>query len=96
MRYWSRERVKGPTTKIENTRPYIISRLPHKYDASNIEATAYALLVHVERNAVIQREIVEWLNSQRLTYGGWASTQVIYFKFLYIMHSLYLYLRETT
>ncbi|KFM63961.1 CD109 antigen, partial [Stegodyphus mimosarum] len=75
MRYWARERVRGPTTKIENTRPYLIPRLPHKYDASNIEATAYGLLVHVERNAVIQREIVEWLNSQRLTYGGWASTQ---------------------
>ncbi|GFS99779.1 CD109 antigen [Nephila pilipes] len=75
MRYWARERVKGATVKIENTRPYLISRLPDKYDASNIEATAYGLLVHVERNAVIQREIVEWLNSQRLTYGGWASTQ---------------------
>ncbi|KAF8787021.1 CD109 antigen-like [Argiope bruennichi] len=75
MRYWARERVKGATVKIENTRPYMISRLPDKYDASNIEATAYGLLVHVERNAVIQREIVEWLNSQRLTYGGWASTQ---------------------
>lgn len=76
MRYWARERVKGPTIKIENTRPYIISRLPDKYDSSNIEATAYGLLVHVERNAVIQREIVEWLNTQRLTDGGWASTQV--------------------
>ncbi|XP_054723175.1 CD109 antigen-like [Uloborus diversus] len=75
MRYWARERVRGPTTKIENTRPYIVARLPDKYDASNIEATAYALLVHVERNGVIQREIVEWLNAQRLTTGGWASTQ---------------------
>nr|XP_042903885.1 CD109 antigen isoform X1 [Parasteatoda tepidariorum]XP_042903886.1 CD109 antigen isoform X2 [Parasteatoda tepidariorum]XP_042903887.1 CD109 antigen isoform X3 [Parasteatoda tepidariorum] len=75
MRYWGRERVKGQTVKIENTRPYIISRLPDKYDASSIEATGYGLLVHVERNAVIQREIVEWLNSQRLTVGGWASTQ---------------------
>lgn len=74
--YWAKEPVKGPTTKIENTRPYLISRLPDKYDASNIETTAYGLLVHIERNAVIQREIVEWLNTQRLMDGGWASTQV--------------------
>lgn len=75
MRYWSRVQLPPPTTTIENNRPYLLARLPNVDDASNIETTAYGLLVHVNRQAVIQKEIVEWLNTQRLWDGGWASTQ---------------------
>ncbi|XP_054709212.1 CD109 antigen-like [Uloborus diversus] len=75
LRYWSKDYVPPPLSKVENNRPYLIPRLPHKYEASNVETTAYALLVHVKKTAVIQREIVAWLNSQRSTDGGWASTQ---------------------
>lgn len=75
MRYWSRGDLPPPPVVIENNRPYLQPRLPYVYDASNVESTAYGLLVHVARQAVIQKEIVDWLNSQRLSHGGWASTQ---------------------
>ncbi|GFY52236.1 CD109 antigen [Trichonephila inaurata madagascariensis] len=74
--YWSREPVPPPLIRIENNRPHLMPRLPHRYDASNVETTAYALLTHVKRQAVIQREIVHWLNGQRTTDHGWASTQI--------------------
>lgn len=64
-----------PPYKIENQKPFSLPRLPYKYDAENIEATAYALLVHVARQEVEVEPIVRWLNSQRLQDGGWASTQ---------------------
>ncbi|KAG8180373.1 hypothetical protein JTE90_025423 [Oedothorax gibbosus] len=75
LRYWSKDYVPPLLTKIENNRPHVLPRLPHAYDALNVETTAYALLVHVKRQAVIQKEIVQWLNTQRSTDSGWASTQ---------------------
>lgn len=75
LKYWARESILPLKTTIENNRPYILPRVAQKYDASNVETTAYGLLVHVARQAVIQREIVEWLNTQRMSDGGWASTQ---------------------
>lgn len=75
MRYWGREAIPPAKTQIENNRPFLLPRLPHKYDSSNIETTAYGLLVHIAKQAVIQKEIVEWLNNQRLYDAGWASTQ---------------------
>lgn len=57
---------------------YLLPRLPYKYDAMNIEATAYALLVYTPRhNDEVTDDIVKWLNAQRLLDSGWASTQVI-------------------
>ncbi|XP_011495673.1 PREDICTED: CD109 antigen [Ceratosolen solmsi marchali] len=73
--YWGRELVPQPPYKIENQKPFLLPRLPYKYDSENIETTAYALLVHVARQEVEVEPIVKWLNSQRLTDGGWASTQ---------------------
>ncbi|XP_053203111.1 CD109 antigen-like isoform X2 [Panonychus citri] len=75
MRYWSKYPLPAPKTTIENNRPYLLPRLPHEYDSLNIETTAYGLLTHIIKTAVIQREIVEWLNTNRLYNGGWASTQ---------------------
>ncbi|XP_076358221.1 CD109 antigen-like isoform X2 [Tachypleus tridentatus] len=75
MRYWASEPVPSPQTSIVNNRPYLLPKLSHKYEACNIETTAYGLLVHVARQAVIQKEIVKWLVFQRSHDGGWASTQ---------------------
>lgn len=75
MRYWGVEDIPPPKTQIENNRPFILPRLPNKYDSSNIATTSYGLLVHIAKQAVIQKEIVEWINNQRLYDGGWASTQ---------------------
>lgn len=73
--YWGNEDVPAPPTKLENQKYFSLPRLPYKYDALNIETTAYALLVYVSRRDLWVDPIVTWLNAQRLTDGGWASTQ---------------------
>ncbi|XP_046595942.1 CD109 antigen isoform X1 [Neodiprion lecontei] len=75
LTYWGREVVPLPPQKLENQKPFSLPRLPYAYDSENIETTAYALLVHVARQEVWTEPIVKWLNAQRLTDGGWASTQ---------------------
>ncbi|XP_022908255.2 CD109 antigen [Onthophagus taurus] len=72
--YCGRERLPDPPTKTENQRPFSLPRLPYTYDSENIEATSYALLVYVQRREILVDAMVNWLNSQRLTNGGWAST----------------------
>lgn len=75
LTYWGKEAVPPPPSKMENQRPFLLPRLPYKNDATNIETTAYALLVYTARQEIMVDPIVMWLNSQRLTDGGWASTQ---------------------
>ncbi|KAG8228773.1 hypothetical protein J437_LFUL007766 [Ladona fulva] len=75
LMYWGIEAVPLPPYKLENQKPFALPRLPYKYDSSNIEATSYALLTYVARQEFMIDPIVKWLNSQRLTDGGWASTQ---------------------
>lgn len=75
LMYWGKEHVPPPPFKMENQKPFLLPRLPYKYDASNIETTAYALLVYVSKQELMIENIVKWLNAQRLTDGGWASTQ---------------------
>lgn len=77
LMYWGKEAVPPPPYKMENQKPFSLPRLPYKYDSTNIQATAYALLTYVARQELMIDPIVKWLNSQRLTDGGWASTQVI-------------------
>ncbi|XP_074042539.1 macroglobulin complement-related [Leptinotarsa decemlineata] len=72
--YWGRDSIPQPPYKIENQKPFLLPRLPYEYDSENIEATAYALLVYVARQEIYVDNIVRWLNTQRLTDGGWAST----------------------
>ncbi|KYN34320.1 hypothetical protein ALC56_11427 [Trachymyrmex septentrionalis] len=74
-RYWGREAVPPPPTKQENQKTFRLPRLPYNYDSENIETTSYALLVYVARQELMLEPIVRWLNVQRLTDGGWASTQ---------------------
>lgn len=73
--YWGTEEVPQPPTKLENQKYFSLPRLPYKYDATNIETTAYALMTYVSRRELMVEPIVRWLNAQRLTDGGWASTQ---------------------
>ena len=73
--YWGREAVPLPAQRLENQRPFQLPRLPHPFDATNVETTAYALLTYVGRQELFVEPIVKWLNTQRLTNGGWASTQ---------------------
>lgn len=73
--YWGNEEVPQPPTKLENQKYFSLPRLPYKYDSLNIETTAYALLTYVSRRELLVDPIVRWLNAQRLTNGGWASTQ---------------------
>ncbi|CAM1298182.1 Tep6 (predicted) [Pycnogonum litorale] len=75
MHYWGSEEVVAQQKTIQNSKPYLMPRYPAKYDASNVETTAYALLTYVHRQGLIQTEIVQWLNNQRLHDSGWASTQ---------------------
>ncbi|CAG9136452.1 unnamed protein product [Plutella xylostella] len=75
--YWGKERVPQPPYKMENQKPFLLPRLPYKYDSSNIATTAYALLACMEHQDD-NEPIVMWLNSQRLTDEGWASTQDTY------------------
>ncbi|KAF5280329.1 hypothetical protein FQR65_LT03138 [Abscondita terminalis] len=74
LMYWGRERIPQPPSKIENQRPFLLPRLPYKYDSENIEATSYGLLVYIARQDLFVDYIVRWLNTQRLTDYGWAST----------------------
>ncbi|EGI57831.1 PREDICTED: CD109 antigen [Acromyrmex echinatior] len=74
-RYWGREHVPSPPSKIENQKTFRLPRLPFNYDSENIETTSYALLVYVARQELMLEPIVKWLNVQRLTNSGWASTQ---------------------
>ncbi|XP_053673815.1 CD109 antigen [Anopheles nili] len=73
--YWGNEEVPLPPTKLENQRYFSLPRLPYKYDSLNIQTTAYALLTYVSRQELHVDPIVAWLNAQRLTDGGWASSQ---------------------
>lgn len=75
MRYWGREPVSPVKTQVEGNRPFILPRLPNRYDSSNIATTAYGLLIHIKNQAVIRKEIVEWLNTHRLYDSGWATTE---------------------
>ncbi|CAL1294220.1 unnamed protein product [Larinioides sclopetarius] len=75
LRYWGREAVPPPLIRIDSNRPHLLPRLTPKYDALNVETTAYGLLTHIKRQAVIKREIAQWIHTHRSTDQGWASTQ---------------------
>ena len=76
LRYWSTESV-VPQNLIntQNNRNLIYPRTRGKFDSRNVQTTAYGLLAQIQRQSPYQRDTVEWLNTQRLSSGGWASTQ---------------------
>lgn len=73
--YWGRDELPQPPSKLENQKYFSLPRLPYEFDSLNIETTGYALLVYVSRRELFVEPIVRWLIAQRLTDGGWASTQ---------------------
>lgn len=75
LRYWSLEPVQPNQINTQNNRNIIHPRARGKFDSRNVQTTAYGLLTQIQRQAPFQRDIVEWLNTQRLSSGGWASTQ---------------------
>ncbi|XP_037873449.1 CD109 antigen [Bombyx mori] len=75
--YWGKEPVPQPPYKMENQKPFLLPRLPYKYDSNNIATTAFALLACMDHQD-INEPIVMWLNAQRLKDGGWGSTQDTY------------------
>ena len=79
MYYWAREPV--PTlavTRDVNQRPYLQGKSEQVWDAQSVEATSYALLVHLLRDGVgiDQEKMVLWLNSMRQSGAGFISTVV--------------------
>lgn len=56
--YFARQSVPQPPFKMENQRPFLLPRLPYEYDSENIEATAYALMIYVERQELWVDNIV--------------------------------------
>lgn len=77
MKYWAPENVPHDTAVIINNRQLIYPKKKGRYDARSVQTTAYALMTFLEKQIQIpyQADIVEWLNRQRLSVGGWASTQ---------------------
>lgn len=75
LRYWGPEMVSSNQINTQNNRNIIYPRARGKYDSRNVQTTAYGLLTHIQRQSPHQRDIVEWLNTQRLSSGGWSSTQ---------------------
>lgn len=73
--YWGKNELPQPPSKLENQKYFSLPRLPYEFDTQNIETTGYALLVYVSRREVFVEPIVRWLIAQRLTDGGWGSTQ---------------------
>ena len=75
MVYWSREPVPVNGIVYENQRPFLQPRLPMDQDALAVETSAYALLVYLARDGIgdLQQRIVTWLNTMRMTDGGFVS-----------------------
>ncbi|KAF2360648.1 Alpha-macroglobulin receptor-binding [Trinorchestia longiramus] len=75
--YWSREPIgHNPIVYEDSQKPFVQPKDDQKWDAHAVEATAYALLVYVERESlgVIQENIVRFLAEMRELDGGLIST----------------------
>ncbi len=78
MAYWSPTKIVHNSVRYEFNRPFLQPKDNQVNDAIAVEATAYALLtlflVKGSGMAVLQDQIVNWLNSMRMAYGGFLST----------------------
>ncbi|XP_045107726.1 pregnancy zone protein-like [Portunus trituberculatus] len=73
--YWGEDLVPLPSYRVESQRPHLQPRRPHRHDAGNVAATAYALRLYSMRGEIMTPSIMRWLQSQRSHDGGWMSTQ---------------------
>lgn len=74
--YWSTENLSPSEVYLDGQRPSLQAHRPCKADALSVEATSYALLVYIAREGALQENIVRWLNTMRMTDGGFISSQV--------------------
>jgi hypothetical protein len=78
MTYWSPTKIAYNNVRYEFNRPFLQPKDNQINDAIAVEATAYALLtlflVKGGGMTILQDQIVNWLNSMRMAYGGFLST----------------------
>ncbi|XP_054721683.1 CD109 antigen-like [Uloborus diversus] len=75
MVYWSPEPISSAEILYQNQKPFVLPRLPNKYDSVAVEATAYALLSYIRYSGVVQDQIVKWLNTMRTSDEAFISSQ---------------------
>ncbi|RUS75425.1 hypothetical protein EGW08_016804 [Elysia chlorotica] len=76
--YFADKRVYSNPSDFLNTVRYLKPRQELMNDAYSVQATAYALMAHIQSNQGLkyQREMMmAWLNEMRNSIGGFASTQ---------------------
>jgi hypothetical protein len=78
MVYWSPTKIAFNSVRYEFNRPFLLPKDNQENDAMAVEATAYALLtlflVKGGGMTILQDQIVNWLNSMRMAYGGFLSS----------------------
>ena len=78
MAYWSPTKIYYNNVRYEFNRPFLQPKDNQVNDAIAVEATAYALLtiflVRGSDLAILQDQIVNWLNTMRIGYGGFQSS----------------------
>ncbi|CAG7731091.1 unnamed protein product [Allacma fusca] len=76
MVYWSPGKVPENAIVHENSRPFIQPKNNEFWDSVAVEATSFALLTYLIRDGItaIPEKAVAWLNTMRLTDGGFIST----------------------
>jgi hypothetical protein len=78
MAYWSPTKIYYNNVRYEFNRPFLQPKDNQVNDALAVEATAYALLtlfiVRGSDMGILQDQIVNWLNTMRIGYGGFLST----------------------
>jgi len=78
MAYWSPSKISSNNVRYEFNRPFLQPKDNQVNDAIAVEATAYALLtiflVRGSDMTILQDQVVNWLNTMRLGYGGFQSS----------------------
>ena len=76
--YWADKLIPDNEIKwVDGTQPYHQPRRWYDNEGYGVEATSYALLLHLRRNMrEASKPIMLWLQAMRNTYSGQASTHV--------------------
>jgi len=78
MSYWSPTKIYFNNVRYEFNRPFLQPKDNQANDAIAVEATSYALLtiflVRGSDMGILQDQVVNWLNSMRIGYGGFLSS----------------------
>lgn len=79
--YWSSVDIPAPEIKYENQRPFRRPRLYTSGDSKAVEATSYGLLSMLADDGITTTtdNIVLWLQTMRMSNGGFVSTMVFEF-----------------